>query len=271
MRSIWKGSISFGLVNIPIQLYTATQEKRVSFNLLHNKCRTPINYSKTCQVCNQTVANEDLIKGYMYAPDQYVLITDEDLASLPLPTIRSIEILHFVALSEVDPIYYTKTYYIEPQERSDKAYGLLMKAMEASGKIAIAKVSIRQKESLSALRIHRHLLTLHLMFYPDEVKDPEPLRGNRLAAEPSEKEMSIARQLIDSLSVPFDPHNYHDEYRGALLNLIDRKIQGQEGVVAQKAPVYTGVQDLMSALEASLKELENKEKNPKKELIPSLK
>src|SRR5690625_539626 len=179
MRSMWKGSISFGLVNIPIQLYTAASEKRVRFNLLHRVCRTPIRYIKRCPTCDIPVAQHDLVLGFEYDPDRYVLIEPEDLEALPLPTLRTIDILHFVDLHEVDPIYFDKTYYIEPQERSDKAYGLLYQAMNDSGKVAMAKVTLRNKESLATVRIHQHLLALELMFYPDEIRSAEPLRGCR--------------------------------------------------------------------------------------------
>lgn len=252
MRSMWKGSISFGLVNIPIQLYTATSEQQVRFNLLHRLCRTPIRYIKRCPTCDVPVEHEDLVKGFEFEPDRYVLIETEDLESLPLPTVRTIDILHFVNLHEVDPIYFGKTYYIEPQERSEKAYGLLYQAMNDSGKVAVAKVTLRNKESLATVRIYQHLLTLELMFYPDEIRSADRLRGQRESPEPREAEVQMARQLIESLSVPFEPGQYEDTYRQALMARIQEKAGEARGIVTPDRPAGDEVESLLAALEASL-------------------
>lgn len=252
MRSMWKGSISFGLVNIPIQLYTAASEKQVRFNQLHRLCRTPIRYIKRCPTCDIPVEQEDLVRGFEYEPDRYVLIEPEDLETLPLPTVRTIDILHFVNLDEVDPIYFGKTYYIEPQERSDKAYGLLYQAMNDSGKVAIAKVTLRNKESLATVRIYQHVLALELMFYPDEIRSADRLRGQREAPEPREAEVQMARQLIESLSVPFQPEQYEDTYREALLARIQEKAGEDKGIVTPDRPAGNEVESLLAALEASL-------------------
>lgn len=252
MRSMWKGSISFGLVNIPIQLYTATSEKQVRFNQLHRRCRTPIRYIKHCPTCDIPVASEDIVKGFEYEPDRYVLIEPEDLEALPLPTLRTIDILHFVNLHEVDPIYFGKTYFIEPQERADKAYGLLYQAMLDAGKIAIAKVTLRNKESLAAVRIYQHVLALELMYYPDEIRSADSLRGRREAPEPREAEVLMARQLIESLTVPFQPEQYEDTYREALLTRIQEKAGEDKGIVSPDRPASDEVESLLAALEASL-------------------
>lgn len=252
MRSIWKGSISFGLVHIPIQLYTATSEKQVRFNQLHRVCRTPIRYVRHCPTCDIPVEPEHIVKGFEYEPDRYVLIEPEDLETLPLPTLRTIDILHFVDLDEVDPIYFGKTYYIEPQERADKAYGLLYQAMRDAGKVAIAKVALRSKESLATVRIYRHVLALELMYYPDEIRSVDSLRGMREAPQPREAEMLMARQLIESLSVPIQPEQYEDAYREALLARIQQKAGEDRGLVSPDRPVGAEVESLLAALEASL-------------------
>lgn len=252
MRSMWKGSISFGLVNIPIQLYTATSEEQVRFTLLHRVCRTPIKYVKTCPHCDVPVEQAEIVRGYAYEPDRYVLMEDEELQSLPLPTLKTIDILHFVSLHDVDPIHFGKTYYIEPQERAEKAYALLHAAMSETGKVAIAKVTLRNKESLAAVRIYEHLLALELMYYPNEIRSADRLRGVREAPAPRESETTVAHQLIESLSVPFDPTQYEDTYREALLQRIEEKISDEEGVVVPERPTSEGIEDLLAALEASL-------------------
>lgn len=252
MRSIWKGSISFGLVNIPIQLYTATSEKQVRFQQLHRPCRTPIRYVRHCPTCDIPAEPEDIVKGFEYEPDRYVLVEPEDLEALPLPTLRTIDILHFVNLHEVDPIYFGKTYYIEPQERAEKAYGLLYQAMLDAGKVAIAKVALRNKESLATVRIYRHVLALELMYYPDEIRSVDSLRGNREAPAPREAEILMARQLIETLSVPFQPDQYQDTYREALLARIRQKAGEDQGLVTPDRPTGAEVESLLAALEASL-------------------
>lgn len=260
MRSMWKGAISFGLVNIPIQLFTATEEKSVRFNQLHRICSTPIKYVKFCPTCNAEVAQSDIVRGFAYDPGRYVLIDESDLESLPLPSLRSIDILNFVNLNEIDPLFFFKTYYVEPQERADKAYGLLRRAMLETGKIAVAKVTLRQKESLATVRVYGQLLLLHLMFFPDEVRNPGQLRGGTQAPESSEMELRIAEQLVESLSVPFNPEAYQDEYRTALLQRIEAKAAGERDVIRPEQPGAERVDDLMAALEASLRAAQSDQK-----------
>lgn len=250
---MWKGAISFGLVNIPIQLYTATEEKSVRFNQLHRVCNTPVRYVKYCSTCNTELTQDDIVKGYQYEPDRYVLIEQADLDQLPLPSVRTIEILNFVNLPEIDPLYFAKSYYIEPQERADKAYGLLHQALAETGRIAVAKITLRQKESLAVVRVSDKLLLLHLMYFPDEVRATTPLRGATQAKEPTEMELRIAKQLIESLSVTFDPSAYHDEYRDALIQLIEQKARGVQGTIRPEQPDDERIDDLMAALEASLR------------------
>lgn len=254
MRSMWKGAISFGLVNIPIQLYTATQEQAVRFNQLHKVCHTPVKYKKFCPTCGVEVQAEDLVRGFAYDADRYIIVDDEDLATLPLPTLRTIEILNFVQLAEIDPLYFAKAYYIEPQERAEKAYGLLHRALGETGRIGLAKVALRKKESLAAIRVSGKMLVLHLMYFPDEVRQTTPLRGSSQAAEPTETELRVAKQLVESLSVPFDPSQFRDEYREALLQRIEQKAGGASGPVRPHVAADARVDDLLAALEASLQE-----------------
>lgn len=253
MRSMWKGSISFGLVNIPIQLYTATEERSVRFSLLHRVCHTPVKYVKFCPNCNLQLSQDDLVRGFPYDQDRYVLIEESDLEELPLPSVRTIDILNFVHLNEIDPLFFSKTYYIEPQERADKAYGLLLRALAETNKIAVAKVAIRQKESLASVRVSGKMLLLHLMHFPDEVRSTDSLRGASQAKEPTETELRIAKQLVESLSTPFDPGAYRDEYREALLKRIEAKAQGGAGFIQPDQPGDERIDDLLAALEASLK------------------
>ena len=221
-------AISFGLVNIPVRLYTATQEKQARFNQLHKVCGTPIRYRKTCPHCEAEVDQNEIVRGYEYLPGQYVTLTEEDMASLPLPTLRAIEILDFVDGKQIDPIYYAKSYYIEPVEGAGKAYTLLRTVLERAKKTGMAKVALRQKESLAAVRVYGDLLLLSLMLYPDEIRSPEGLARGAAEEEIGDREMEMAERLVDSLSVDFNPESYTDAYRKALADLIEEKAAGGE-------------------------------------------
>jgi len=223
VRSLWKGSISFGLVNIPVRLYAATEEKSVRFNLLHRACRTPIKYQKVCPHCGREVSQDEIVRGYAYDRNRYVLMEEEDFENLPLPTSRQVAILDFVDLSEIDPLYYDKSYYLEPDEGAEKAYALLRRAMREKGRVAIAKVAIRSREALACVRVYGQALVMETMYYPDEIRPAERLDG--IAAEPelSEREVAMAVQLIDNLTEPFDPGKYRDHYREALLSAIEKR------------------------------------------------
>lgn len=253
MRSLWKGSISFGLVNIPVRLYAATEEKSVRFNYLHAVCHTPIKYRKVCPHCQREVEQNELVRGYPYEKGRYVIMQPEDFEQIQIESTRQVEIIDFIQLSEIDPILYQKTYYLEPDEGAQKPYALLRRAMNDTGKIAIAKVAIRSKESLACVRVVDRALLLETMFYPDEIRSPNRLVGIAEEPELNEKEVAMAKQLIENLTEPFDPHKYRDEYRIALLELIQRKIDGQEVEPVAPQPVTGNVVDLMEALEASLR------------------
>lgn len=253
MRSIWKGSISFGLVNIPVKLYAATEEKGVKFNSLHKVCGTQIRYRKHCPTCDVDVEQSDIIRGYSYEPGRFITIEDEDLDNLPVKTARQVEIVDFVALAEIDPIYYQKSYYLEPDVGAEKAYALLRNAMLSTDRVAIAQVAIRHKETLACVRVYDNALVLETMFYRDEIRSIDGLAG--LAADPTlgDRELDMAVKLVENLSTPFDPHKYQDDYRNELLKLIQAKIEGRPEAERTAAPGAGKVVDLMEALEASLR------------------
>jgi len=250
---MWKGSISFGLVNIPIRMFASTESKDITFRYLHDKCHTPVKYEKVCPTCGTEVKLEEIVKGYEYEPGRFVIIEEEDLEKLKPELKKSIEILDFVNLSEIDPIYFNKSYYLSPQETGEKAYQLLRQAMNDAGKIGIAKITIRAKQSLAALRVYRDLLVLETIFYPDEVRGIEQVPGvpKNITVDP--KELDMAVKLIDNLTASFEPEKYTDEYRQALKELINKKLEGEEISIPQEVP-QRNIIDLMQALQASIDE-----------------
>lgn len=253
MRSLWKGSISFGLVHIPVRLYAATEDRRVSFHLLHRRCGTRVRYLRWCPHCRTELADEELVRAYEYAPDQYVVLGEEDLEGLPLPTLRTVEILDFVALEQIDPIYFERSYYLEPADGGARAYALLREAMRRTRRVAVGRVALRQKEALACLRVfggEPGVLVLATMHYPDEVRPPEALAGVRDPAPVSERELGLAVDLIDHLTAPFEPGRYRDRYREALQERIEAKVRGREVTLPPQPEVP--VADLLDALRASL-------------------
>lgn len=269
MQTMFKGAISFGLVNIPIKMFTATEEKDVRFRMLHKKCHTPIKYKKVCPLCNEEVSPDDIVKGFEYEPGKFVIITGEDFEKVQTEAqARTIEIVDFVRLEEIDPIYFEKTYYLAPQPEvtaSAKAYALLRDAMSQSEKIAVAKVTIREKQTLCVLRVYKDAVLLETIFYPDEIRPAAEVPALPGEFKTDAREMDIAKQLIDNLTAQFDPSKYTDEYREALRAMIDAKIAGRE-VVAQPEAPENKVIDLMEALKASVekaqKEKQEQEKAP---------
>lgn len=263
MHTMWKGSISFGLVNIPVKMFAATEEKDIRFRYIHKKCNTPLKYKKMCTTCNKEVNEEEIVRGYEYEPGRFVIIKDEDFAALKAEVNeKSIEILDFVNLSEIDPIYFDKSYYLSPQDTGSKAYTLLRKAMDDTGKIAIAKITIRNKQTLATLRIYKNVLVMETIFYPDEVRSTSLIPGLPEEIKVEKKELDIATKLIENLTEEFKPEKYNNNYREALKELIDKKIKGKEIEVAPDVP-QKNVIDLMEALQKSLKETKKKT-TPKK-------
>jgi DNA end-binding protein Ku len=258
MHTVWKGAISFGLVNIPIKMFTATENKDIKFRFLHKACNTPLNYKKVCPSCNVEVKEEDIVRGYEYEPDHFVVLNEADLEAIQKqPGVRNIEILDFVNLSEIDPVYFDKTYYLSPQDTGGKAYNLLRQAMNDTGRIAIARVTIRSKQTLAALRVYKNALVMETLFYASEVRPTAQIPGLPEKTETDAKELDIAVKLIDSLTAAFEPEKYTDEYNTALTAMIQKKIEGKEVKVAPQAPKQNVI-DLMEALKASLQETKKK-------------
>ncbi len=247
-RAIWKGAISFGMVSIPIRLFPATESKDIGFRQLRRDTTTRVRMLRWDPVEEQEVPYDEIVKGYEYAKDRYVILEDEDFEKLPLPTKHTITLTAFVEESEIDPVHYEKSYYLAPDEVGLKPYSLLIRAMQAKGLIAIAKVAIRTKERLCALRARGDQLILETLFYPDEIRDP----GDSVAVEEiTDQEMEMARALIEMLEEPFDPEKYTDEYREALMTIINAKLEGQEVATPEAAAPQPAV-DLMAALRASV-------------------
>lgn len=251
MRSMWNGSLSFGLVNIPVKMYAATQSKDLSFNQLHKLCHTPIKYEKVCPNCRRAIDSTEIVRGFQYEPGRYVIIQDEEWESFAEKSTRTVDILRFVDLGEIDPIYYNKTYYLEPSETGGKAYALLQEALSISGKIAVAQITIRSKPSLAVVRVYHGLLALETLYYPDEIRDRGQLISKTVPVQ--DRELQMALSLITSLTEPFQPEEYSDERRLGLEELIAAKIQGQEIVLVDKAPDDASAPvDLLAALQASI-------------------
>jgi DNA end-binding protein Ku len=251
-RSIWSGAISFGLVNVPVKLYSAVKRQTVRFHQLHEGVR--IQQRRVNPLTGEEVPYEQIVKGYEVAPDRYVVITPEELEGLDPKKTRTIDIEEFVQLDEIDPIFYDHPYYLLPDKGAAKAYRLLVDAMEEAGKVAIARVVIRQKESLVAIRPTGNLLTMETMLFADEVvpRDQFDELGAAEEAQTSERELDMAKALIDTLSSEFDPSRYQDTYRERVLELIERKAEGEQIAVAPTAEEPRAVPDLMAALEASV-------------------
>jgi DNA end-binding protein Ku len=254
-RAIWSGAISFGLVNIPVKLYSAVQRKTVRFNQLDGRDNTRIQQKRVNPDTGDEVPYDQLVKGYEISPDRYVVVEPAELDSLQPEKTRTIDIQDFVDLHEIDPIYYDHPYYLAPGQGAEKAYTLLYSAMEASEKVGIARVVIRSKEQLVAIRPREGILAMETMLFSDEVVAPDEVADppDTKKAKASKKEIDMAQQLIESLTTEFDPSQYRDEYRDAVLEMIERKAEGHTvDVEAPPAPEAEEVPDLMAALEASI-------------------
>jgi DNA end-binding protein Ku len=262
MHTMWKGAISFGLVNIPIKLFAATENKDIKMRYLHEKCHTPVQYEKMCPVCEESVEQSEIVKGYEYEPGKFVVMEKEELDELAGASDKSIEIIDFIQLEEVDPIFFNRSYFIGPGENGTKSFALLKKAMEDTGKIGLAKFTLRSKEHLAAVRVYKNGLVLETIFYPDEVRNVDHVPGLNDEVSLNEKELEMAKQLIEQLTAPFEPEKYEDEYREAVLDLINSKISGNEVKVAKEKP-KTNVVDLMEALQASINESKGKDTKKK--------
>ncbi|SCL24818.1 DNA end-binding protein Ku [Micromonospora nigra] len=252
MRAIWKGAVSFGLVSIAVKLYSATEEKDIRFHQVHRADGGRIRYKRTCQVCGEEVSYDDIAKGYDLGGGELVILTDEDFADLPLTSSRAIDVLEFVPAEQVDPILYNKAYFLEPESTATKPYVLLRDALTDSERVAIVKVALRQREQLATLRVREGVLLLNTMLWPDEIRRPEfGFLDEDLKVRPPE--LAMASSLIDSMAGEFQPDAFTDDYRAALQEVIDAKVEGREVVApeeAEEAPA--AAVDLMAALKASV-------------------
>jgi DNA end-binding protein Ku len=252
MRSIWKGSISFGLVSIGVKLYTATEERDVSFHQVRRTDGSRIRYRRVAESDGEEVAYGDIAKGYQLPSGDTVVLTDEDFADLPLPTARVVDVLQFVPAEQIDPIYFAKSYYLEPEKNAVKPYVLLRDALDASGQVGLVKVAIRSREQLATLRVRNGVIVMETMIWPDEVREADfAFLDSDVDLRPQERQM--AESLVSSMSGDFDPSEYTDNYREALQQVIDAKVEGREVVESEEPQPSAGkVVDLMSALRASV-------------------
>ncbi|MBQ1049575.1 Ku protein [Micromonospora sp. C51] len=252
MRAIWKGAVSFGLVSIAVKLYSATEEKDIRFHQVHRADGGRIRYKRTCQVCGEEVSYDDIAKGYDIGGGEMVILTDEDFADLPLSTSHAIDVLEFVPAEQVDPILYNKAYFLEPEGTATKPYLLLRDALTDSERVAIVKVALRQREQLATLRVREGVLLLNTMLWPDEIRKPDfGFLDEDLKIRPPE--LAMATSLIDSMAGDFHPDEFNDDYRAALQEVIDAKVEGREVVQpeeVEEAPA--AAVDLMAALKASV-------------------
>ncbi|MCR8643578.1 Ku protein [Paenibacillus sp. N1-5-1-14] len=251
MHTMWKGAISFGLVHVPVRMFSATEDKDISMRYLHKACNTPLTYVRKCPTCEKEVGWAEITKGYEYEPGQFVLFDKEELANLAGEASKEIKILDFVQLTDIDPIYFQKTYYLSPAETGANAYNLLLESMKQTGKIGIAKISIRSKGSLAALRVIDNCIAMETIFFPDEIRPISQVPNLPEQIAVNDKELTMAKMLIEQLTTPFEPEKYTDDYRAAMIDAIERKVAGQEIRTAPTAP-QTNVVDLMSALQASI-------------------
>jgi DNA end-binding protein Ku len=249
-RSMWKGAISFGLVTIPVAVYPATEEKTLRFNQLHDEDMGRIRYKRVCEKDGEVVDFEHIVKGYEYEKDRYVVLTDDDFDKVPIESSRAIDIQQFVDLDEIDPMMFKKSYYLTPDETGAKAYALLREAMSQDNKVGIAKVSFRDKEHLAALRFKDDAFVLETMYWPDEIREAE-FGDVDVSSKARGQEVEMARQLIENLTAEWNPEEFTDEYREALLTIVEAKVSGEEIEIVEAEPTAKVV-DLMEALKASV-------------------
>ena len=264
MRAIWKGAVSFGLVNVPVKLYAATEDRDVSFHQVHAEDGGRVRYKRFCQVCGEEVAYADLAKGYEMDSGDVVVLSDDDLADLPLPTAKTVELLAFVPAEQVDPVSYSRSYYLEPDKAGVKPYALLRDALRDAGRVGLVKVAIRNRESLAVVRPRDEVLVMQTMVWPDEVREAE-FESLADGVKFSKAERDVARTLIDTMADDYDPTQYHDEYREALEEVVQAKATGGEvrrpEEPEQKAPVV----DLVAALKASVEAAKKSRSQPAKD------
>ncbi|MCO0599769.1 Ku protein [Peribacillus butanolivorans] len=278
MHTIWKGSISFGLVNIPIKLHAATEDKDISLRTLHKECHSPIKYEKVCPVCQKEVGKEDIVRAFEYTKGKFVVLEDSELEELKKQNEeKSVEIMDFVKIEEIDPIYFNRSYFMSPNDGGIKAYSLLRQALKESNKVGLAKIIIRSKEQMAVIRVVDNTLLMETIHYPDEVRSAADVPNIPANDTIVKKEIDTAILLIDQLTTTFDPTKYNDDYRTALLELIESKKTGQNTITAKtKETVPNNITDLMEALQASIDrtkpdKLEGKKTTTRKKAAPKKK
>lgn len=252
-KAIFKGSISFGLVNIPIRVYPAVKERTVAFKTLHQKCHTPLQHRRWCPKCNQEVPMEEVERGFPLSKDLVVPITEQELEALQLKTIKMIEIQGFADGAEIDPLYFGPTYLLEPEEGGEKAYTLLREILSRVGRVAIGRVVMRNKEYVVAIRPYQKALLMVTLHYHEELTKPEELENLKKVVVVREQELQLAQALIQQLAQEFRPEEFQDRYRQAVLELVKKKAEG-EAIPLLRAKEVGATVDLMKALEASLEE-----------------
>ena len=260
MRSIWKGSIAFGLVNVPVKVYSATEDHDLKFHQVHAKDNGRIRYKRVCEVCGEVVEYRDIVRAFESDDGQSVVITDEDIATLPEERSREIEVLEFVPASQLDPIMYDRSYFLEPDTKSTKSYVLLARTLAETDRVAIVHFALRNKTRLAALRVKdfskREVMVIHTLLWPDEIRDPDfPVLDTKVEIKPAE--LKMAGQVVESMAEDFNPDQFHDDYQDQLKELVEAKLQGGEAFTADEQPTELDesddVSDLLAKLEASVK------------------
>jgi DNA end-binding protein Ku len=266
MRSVWKGTISFGLVSIPVGLFRATKEEELSFRLLRKTDLSPVNYKRVAEADGKEVPWEQIVKGYEYTKGKFVVLQEEDFKRVDIEATQTVDIIHFVQIEEINPIFFQKPYYMEPQKGGDKAYALLREALRKSSKVGIAKVVIKTRQYLAAIKPRDELLVLELMHFADELAATNELRSPA-RMKPTSQEVAIAGELIENMTAPWKPEEYADDYRNALLKLIRAKARkGGKSIepVVEKKPETTKIIDLVEVLRRSVKETQKTGKRAKR-------
>ena len=267
MRSIWKGAVSFGLVNVPVRVFSATQNHDIHFHQVHAKDGGRVRYRRTCSECGEEVAYADIAKGYESDDGNLVVLTDDDLAGLPLATGKEIDVVEFVGADEVDPLLLDKSYYLEPEAKAIKPYVLLREALERTDRMAVVKIALRQRESLAVLRVRGDVIVLQTMLWPDEVRTPDfDVLDTEVALR--DQEMTMASSLVESLTAPFDPSQFEDEYSEAVKTLVETKLEGGDIRQVSDDDDEDGkdaeVVDLLAALQRSVDAANSKGDGPPK-------
>jgi len=251
VRYLWSGYITFGLVTIPVNMFPATESKSVAFNYVHAQCGTPLKYDRVCPKCNAVIAWQDVSRGYEYEKGKWVTLDENDLRSVPFPKGKNIDIIQFVDLSEIDPIYFDKSYYLAPEEGAEKAYALLTQVMQLTNRIAVAKIVIKTRQRLCCVRHFQRALILETMFYPDEIRKPDDVVAGLTNITLRPNELRMAQQLVDAMTESFRPEAHEDEYRKALISLIESKVSGIK-VEPPPTPQPEEPKSLIEALKASV-------------------